>query len=241
MKKVFLRTYFGGQFPPWMDKYIDNCNGLKDYEWFIFTDAPCKSRGNVTMWPMDTTQFCDLVSETTGVRPDFSHIKDWRKANDFRPALGLIFAKYIPLFDFWGHTDFDCVYGDLDKYLTDQFLSTLDIFSNDPFPSLCGPFTLYRNCEVVNNLFREHPAWEQVFGESREHGFEEEGHACENGHSMCDVMRTTGLRVQYRFWQSRQWLSDSTRVPAKLENGRLTYRGEETMMIHFNRTKAWPC
>lgn len=245
MKKVFIRTYFGGKFPPWMGKYVENCNGLRDYAFYIFTDAPCTSEGNVRMFPLTAPQFCYKVLATTGAHLDFSGIKDWRKANDFRPALGLIFADYIEGFDFWGHTDFDCVYGNLDKWLTDEFLGDLDIFSNDPYPSLCGPFTLYRNTERVNTLFKQHPAWMRVFQESKEHGFEEEGTASPGGQSMSAVMRQTDLRVQYRFWQSRQWLTDSgdrrQLEPAKLENGRLIYRGEEVMMIHFNRTKEWPC
>jgi hypothetical protein len=226
-----------------MDRYIANCNGLPGWDWYIYTDAPAESKGNVHFFPMTAQQFCDKVQAMAGVRPDFDGIKNWRKANDFRPGLGLIFADEIKGFDFWGHTDFDCVYGDLDKYLPDSFLSTVDIFSNDPAPFLCGPFTLYRNIERVNRLFQTHSRWQEVFGGSREHGFEEEGRACCDGATMADVIRTTDLRVIHRFWQSREWLNDSNTsrlIPAKVENGRLTYRGQEAMMIHFNRTKAWP-
>lgn len=45
-----------------------------------------------------------------------------RKLCDYRPAFGYILQDYITEYDFWGHVDPDCIWGDLNKYVTWELL-----------------------------------------------------------------------------------------------------------------------
>lgn len=69
------------------------------------------------------------------------------KLADFRPAFGNLFAELFTGFEFWGYLDLDTILGDLKKYITEEKLDTFDKIG------IRGHFTIYRNCEKINNLF----------------------------------------------------------------------------------------
>ena len=116
-----------------------------------------------------------------------------RKLCDYRPALGEMYAEEIEGFDFWGHTDLDCVYGNLWEYATDELLEGCDIYSNDPYPNLCGPFSLWRNTESVNSLFRRAENWRAIFEDPELHAFDETG--------IAPTLAKSGLRVEHRHYE----------------------------------------
>jgi len=69
------------------------------------------------------------------------------KICDFRPAFGLIFEEYLQDYDFWGHCDFDMIFGDLRKYFTEELLNSYDKI----LP--LGHLSLYRNNLENNKRF----------------------------------------------------------------------------------------
>lgn len=111
-----------------------------------------------------------------------------RKLCDYRPAFGEMYAEEIAGFDFWGHTDLDCVYGHLWEYVSDELLSGIDIYSNDPYPQMCGPFSLYR-ASACSDLFRRHEEWRAIFEDPELHAFDETG--------IAGVISESGLRVHH--------------------------------------------
>jgi len=234
LKKVFLSPLF--KFPiPWMDDYYRNFNNLGiGWGHFIFTDENLKSKGNIKIFPMSSFEYIDLVEKKTGIKP-YLPVPS-RKIFDTRPAFGLIFEDYIKGCDFWGHTDFDTVLGNLDKYLTDELLSDCDLFSNDP-KAVNGIFSLYRNNDFVNNLFKEHPEWIKIFQDEKHHVFEE----TEFSELVLKVKAEGRIRFIDRFWQEHDQQSDHRHIP-KLrleEDGSLinAVTGNEMMMFHFKITK----
>ncbi len=116
-----------------------------------------------------------------------------RKLCDYRPALGAMYAAEIAAggFDFWGHTDLDCVYGRLWDYVTDDLLQDCDMFSNDPAPYMCGPFSLYRTA-TASDLFRKVPGWKNIFESETHVGFDERG--------IERAIPGSGLRTVHRHW-----------------------------------------
>ncbi len=97
-----------------------------------------------------------------------------RKLCDYRPAFGEMYADEVQDYDFWGHTDLDCVYGSIWKFVTDAMLARIDVFSNDPYPQMCGPFSLYRKA-TASHIFRDHPDWRAIFEDPELHAFDETG------------------------------------------------------------------
>ena len=72
------------------------------------------------------------------------------KLCDYKPAYGYIFAEYAHGYDYWGHCDMtDCIFGNLRKFLSDDFLSGADKFM------FLGHMTLYRNTDEINRRIFE--------------------------------------------------------------------------------------
>lgn len=204
----------------WMDKIINNCNKLKKNEWYFtfFTDMPMESFENVEIIKSDTKWFSNLVSEKLGIDYDLHFTPEAKyplskHLYDLWPTQGILFEDYLKGFDFWGHGCMDIRYGDLDKWLNDEFLDQLDIFSNDP-DAICGPFSLYRNEEKVNELFKEIPNWKSLL-----EGLPEDAPMDE--YWMTQIVRRARdegrIRFVSAFWQ-----------------------GKDSMMLHFNKEKKWP-
>jgi hypothetical protein len=206
MRKIFLMPYFG-----LLPKWIGNYSTPEGYSLFI--DA-------------DLNGFKKRVKDKLGI--DCPIEPGTGKVWDYRPALGLIYDDVIKGYDFWGHTDFDCVYGDVDKWVTDEFLSNLDVHSNHS-TYVCGCWTLYRNTPEVNNLFKKHPYWQDFMTDPRPNGWVEA--------DFSRYLESSGLRYKYTFWQGNPW---ADKVNLKKLDGKLYQDGEEIMMFHFKQTKKWP-
>ncbi len=70
------------------------------------------------------------------------------KITDLRPAFGEIFADELRGSDFWGHSDWDVIFGDLRHTFTDDVLDTFDKLL------VRGSLALYRNIGRMNSLYR---------------------------------------------------------------------------------------
>lgn len=81
------------------------------------------------------------------------------KLCDYRPAFGYIFDKYLKGYEFWGYCDFDMVFGDTTKYLTNEVLNSYDKIYQ------CGHLTLIKNTENNNIVFKSEgePYYKDVF------------------------------------------------------------------------------
>jgi len=215
--KVLICPYFGN-LPPWMDHYWRNAERLREHGYNFLLDY-------------DEQEFRERVREKLGIEPPpmWGTGKIW----DFRPALGYLYADEIAGYEWWGHTDFDCVYGRVERWLTDEFLAGLDIFSNH-IDYICGPWTLYRNIRVVNELFQEDPYWAQNMRSPTSTGWAETTFSA----TVDAFHRGEAIRRRYELWQTRNWDSfDTVRLEA---DGRLIEGREEVFMAHFRRTKQYP-
>jgi len=79
---------------------------------------------------------------------------------EFKPALGHIFAEYLPeeIYSHWGYSDFDIAFGDLPRWITMDELEQYDIvtygYGDQNRVYLRGQFTFHRNSKKINNLWR---------------------------------------------------------------------------------------
>jgi hypothetical protein len=210
--KIFLTPYFGN-FPEWMDKYTQHFNEQlkpKGYDWLLDTDFD---------------GFKKRVKDKLDI--EYPGQIGTGKVWDYRGSLGLLYEEEAKGYDFWGHTDFDVVYGDVDKWVTDEFLSELDVHSNH-IDYVNGCWTLYRNKPEVNELFLK-ADWKKYMTQPEANGWIEGPYSRE--------LEKSGLRYKYTFWQGNPY----TLTPnLKLVDGKLYQDGEEIMMFHFRRSKRWP-
>jgi hypothetical protein len=206
IKKLLIVPFFG-PLPEWIKKY----KAPKGYDILI---------------DQDLDGFKQRVKDVLGI--DCPIEPGSGKVWDYRACLGLLYAKELEGYDFWGHTDFDCVYGEVDKWVTDEFLEKLDVHSNHS-TYVCGCWTLYRNTKEVNELFMRLPYWKKFLVEPRANGWIEE--------EFSRLLEESGLRYKYTFWQGNPW---AEQFNINKLFGRLYQDGEEIMMFHFRKTKQWP-
>src|SRR5678816_2825204 len=131
---------------------------LARYDWYlkVFTPNPWKSSGNIEIIPMTIEGFDALIEKHCGVKVGNYLTPEGvphKLVSEYYPAYGEIFQEFTRSFEFWGHTNWDMVYGRLDRFLPDSVLRTCDIWSDDP-NAIDGIFCLYRNAAEINNLFR---------------------------------------------------------------------------------------
>lgn len=221
LKKLLIAPWFG-PLPEWIDKWRANVTALRPYGWdfWLYTSE---------------ASFAYAVIGSLGIK--CPPLVGTRKVGDFFPALGCILDPWCVTYDFWGHTSPDVVFGRLDRFITDELLASVDIFSNDPYPQICGPLTIYRNCPKVNNLFKCWVGWEQLLEDPAVRVFDEDVFSRV-------VKRMTGpeLRVRHEFWQGRP--AELARPPYREPDGSLWQHGQEIAMYHIrpgaDGEKRWP-
>lgn len=210
-----------GQLPGWTNQWLRHVEALKPKGWNFLLIT-------------DRAEFLDRCERTFGFAIDPE--PGTRKACEYDPACGEIFSDLIHGYDFWGHCNLDCVYGRLDRWMTDDFLADCDIFGNDS-GAICGPFSLYRNQPKINTLYREVPGWQKIFAGSRFHGFDE-------GPFSRIAAATAGIRFKSAFFQSHDKQSghhDRPQIELRADGSLFDFvKREEIMMFHFNRSRQWP-
>jgi hypothetical protein len=215
--KCFIVPYFG-DYPEWMDSWMQNTKRMRHFGYDFLFDT-------------DEADFKRRVKRTLGI--DCPPMTGTGRVWNFRPALGVLYEEEIRDFDFWGICDFDCVFGRVEQWVTDDFLADLDIHSNH-HSYICGPWTLFRNTPLVNNLFRHTDEWkERMEGEDWSHGWAEKGFS-----EIVDQAHDERLiRKAYTFWQTRNLDNYDT---LHFEGDKLVEGNEEVFFAHFRRTKVYP-
>lgn len=215
MKALMLCPWFG-PLPEWWGLYAENIGRLApDYEWLVDTDL---------------VRFKRRCQNVLGV--EFPGVEGGSKIHDWRPALGLLYEDELRGYDFWGHTDFDCVYGRIDRWLTPGVLDSLDIHSNHG-DYICGPWTLYRNTPITRHAFKLAVGWKEHLERPDTTGWAEREFT-----ATIDLLhRARTIRRLYTYWQTRS-LTDLSQV--RWDGDRLMDGDEEIFMCHFRRTKTYP-
>ncbi len=213
LKKLFITPWFG-QLPEWFPRYLENIQPLRSqgYDW-------------LTVRNLDS--FTSRCQRILGFPPPIK----WgeAKVHDYRPALGALFQQELQGYDYWGFTDFDCCYGMVEKWVSDEFLSSVDAHSDCPM-YVCGPWSLFKNSEQTRWLFKDDPTWINNLGNPRVTAWGE--------HSFSRTLEKSGLRFSYTGWHSYDRMCPPDQV--RREERRLIAGDTEVPMYHFRLTKRWP-
>lgn len=207
IKKLMIVPFFG-ELPEYMNQWIANMEYLKPYGYDYLLVSSVKL-------------FEQRVKEKLSIEPCI--ISGTGKPWDFRPAFGVLFEDEIKGYDYWGHTDFDCVYGDINSFMPDDELVKYDIWTNDP-QAICGPWTLYKNKDEVNKLFYECPDWKEVLSSPKVHAWDEGGFS--------KYVFSKDLKIKDTFLQG---IDANIYKNLSFDNGKLYDNGGEIMMFHYNR------
>lgn len=210
LKKVMIVPFFG-DLPEWMDK-------------FKMPD------GYDLLFDQDIEEFKRRVKDKLGI--EYPGTWGSGKVWDYRGALGLLYEDEIKSYDYYGHCDLDVVFGDVNKFVTDEMLMNLDVYSGHK-EYVNGCFSLYRNSKEVRELFLQCPEWKDKMSPLEPTGWIEKEYSRK--------LEQSGLRYKYDFQQGNPW----TDKPNLRKDGNSLFQeigGEwfEIALYHFRHSKRWP-
>ena len=168
LKIAIIGVYYG-TFPDWIQYWLKSCRDNKSIDFFLVTDIKgMQVPDNVKIINMSLNQLKQLAEEKLGMK---IILERPYKVCDYRPAYGVILDKYIKEYDYWGHCDFDLIWGDI-RY----FIEKYDIEKYDKFLPL-GHLALYRNTKKCNEYYKLPGSrcgdYEKVFTSDNNFAFDE--------------------------------------------------------------------
>ncbi len=163
-----IGVYFGS-FPKYFDLWLKSASYNPQIDFKIFTDSEIENYpNNVNVIHMTLQEMKTLAEQK--LKMQVSLEKPYRCC-DFKVVYGVIFQEYIGEYEYWGHCDFDLIWGDIYTFLT-----TYDYQKYDRFLDL-GHFSLYRNTPTVNNYYKKDGSlcgdYAEVFSQDRNFAFDE--------------------------------------------------------------------
>jgi len=170
-KSVAIVVCFMGRFPWFFNYFLHSCGYNLSIDFFIISDqaSPPSAPSNVKFIYKTMDEINTIAQERLG----FSvNIQNGYKLCDFKPAYGFLFPDIVEKYDFWGHSDVDIIFGEIRNFLDAKLLNSYDYISiRDDYTTGC--FSLYRNTEYVNTLFKKSKDYHLVFSSSEHYCFDE--------------------------------------------------------------------
>lgn len=169
MKRIVIIGVYFGKFPDFFELWLKSCSYNDKIDFFVFTDQ--KIHGypkNMKVIKMTMSEFSELARQ----KLNLSGINITRayKCCDFKPVYGIILEDYIKQYDYWGHCDFDLIFGDIlaniDKKAWDQCDKILPL----------GHLSFYRNTREVNDRYKLKSAtasYKEIFTSDKSYAFDE--------------------------------------------------------------------
>lgn len=166
---IFICPYFG-KLPNYFDLVLKSCEYNKDIDWLIFTDDKTEYE-----YPKNVkVEYISFEEFKKKIEKSFKYsifLGNPYKLCDYKPLYGELFKDYIKYYDFWGHCDFDCIFGRLRLFLSEDILDKYDkIF-------YLGHMSLYKNSSrlntVINNLVENNLLVKKILSSKKSYGFDE--------------------------------------------------------------------
>jgi hypothetical protein len=169
--KIVIMVCYYGSFPWYFKYFLHSCKFNPTVNFIIFTDLEYEQGlpKNVAFVKKSLNEIKILAADKLGyaVAIDTPY-----KLCDYKPVLGLLFSDYLQGYDFWGQSDIDVIYGDIRGFLTNDLLATYDfVSSRNEWATGC--FTLFRNNELMNNIFKRGKDCQKVFADPEYRAFDE--------------------------------------------------------------------
>lgn len=189
MKRLcFIVPYFG-KFPNYFPLFLKTCGTNPHFNWLVFTDDK-EDYG----YPDNVRRILMSFEECKAlVKSKFDcdvNLNMPYKLCDLKPMYGYIFESYLSDYKFWGHCDVDTVMGNLEHWLTDEFLDQYDKL-------FClGHMTIYRNTHENNRLFmttyKGCEVYKEVLATPSIYTFDEEW---KDNSNICRIFESVGKRI----------------------------------------------
>lgn len=147
MKKIALMIVYLGKFPDYVDAFMHSLQYIPDIDVIVITDQECSYKApNLIVYPATFEEIQARIQKKFKFRITLDRPY---KLCDYKPVYGYVFEEELKGYDFWGHCDFDMVFGDVRKFLTEDVLDEYDKIYQ------LGHLCLYRNTRENNVRFKK--------------------------------------------------------------------------------------
>lgn len=168
--KVCIMGIYLGELPKYFPIWLRSCENNSTIDFIVISDQKKQYDipNNVRIINMTLEQIKQKASE----KLNFNVTIDTPfKLCDYKPAYGFIFEEMFEGYDYWGHCDFDLIWGDLryffEKYKLDKY---------DKFLPM-GHLSLYKNNYLNNIKFMEkvkgYSNYKKIYSDNRNYLFDE--------------------------------------------------------------------
>lgn len=168
-KWCIVGVYFG-KLPNYFGLWLKSAQKNTEVDFLIFTDQEIKQEfDNIRFVNFTIQEMQKLSSRKLGFEV---YLERPYKCCDLKPAYGVIFEEYLTAYSYWGHCDFDLIWGDLGGYFNKYHLESYDKF----LP--LGHLSMYRNTCENNRRFMLDGAsfsYRTVFTKASNYAFDELG------------------------------------------------------------------
>lgn len=147
MKSIIVVLPYFGKFPNYFNLFLKSCAANPTVNWLIVTDQELKDLNIPNNVIISKSSFHDL-KEKCKERYKKDPIAPYSLCK-YRVVYHELFSEYVKKYDFWGFCDCDLIFGNLRNLITEDILSIYDKIS------WRGHLTLFRNCEEVNNAYKQ--------------------------------------------------------------------------------------
>lgn len=146
MSTVLICPYFG-KLPNYFEYVLKSCEYNKKINWILITDDKRKFNypKNVRVIYMEFYEFRNLIQKNFEF---MISLKTPYKLCDYKPIYGYVMRNYIKEYEYWGHCDIDCFFGDLFKFIEEPMKLGVDKIG------YLGHLTLYKNRQDINERFK---------------------------------------------------------------------------------------
>lgn len=168
-KKIKIINCYFGKLPATFELWLYSCSRNTAFDFLIVTDQIIKlAYDNVEILKIDFDDLKKLIK--TKIPLEVNLVRPY-KLCDFKILYGIIFEDFLSGYDFWGYCDNDMIFGNLEKYFTDEILEKyLKIL-------YLGHLSLYKNIEEINSLpLKENTVvdWKKVYSTDAIFGVDED-------------------------------------------------------------------
>lgn len=146
MKKIVLIGCYFGALRKDYKIWLRSCKNNTSIDWLIFSD--CNWNDTPSNVKIIHKSFNDM-KKIIQSKFDFTiSLEQPYKLCDYKPAYGYIFEDYITNYDIWGYCDFDMIFGDIRKFITEDILEKYDKIYT------LGHLSFYKNNYENNRVFK---------------------------------------------------------------------------------------
>jgi hypothetical protein len=146
-KKAVIILVWIGKVPAYFPLWVRSVKSNSSFDFLLFTDqlVDIQTPDNLRVIRLTMQELSDTISRKLSLKINIVYPY---KICEYKPAFGEIFSDYLAGYAFWGCCDVDLLFGNLEKFITDEIL--------DSYKKVLvrGHLTLYRNETAVNAAYR---------------------------------------------------------------------------------------